>query len=159
MSYLPAPYESAPQDDLGAALGAGLAVTLAGITSWVLGKWVVDGVRALADFARAHESLPGSVVVTTVGWGASVLLMVIGALLLIFRRGRVLLIIGALISIGTTAIAQYSYHFGSMLPQWWLYWGGVGVLAVAALPATGRWIRIPTAIAPAFPTTAVFRSY
>ena len=160
MSYLPAPYESAQQDDLGAALGAGLAATLAGITSWVLGKWVYDGVHSLIDSSKAQESPPASVVVPTVGWGIAVVLMVIGTLLLVFRRGRGSLIIGALISIATTAIAQYSFHFGSSsLSQWWLYWGGVGVLAVAALPATGRWIQKPVAMAPAFPTTAVYRPH
>ncbi len=160
MSYLPAPYESAQQDDLGAALGAGLAVSLAGITSWVLGKSAYHGVRSLIDLGKANQPLPGSLVVPTFGWAVAVMVMVIGALLLMFRRGRGSLIVGSLISIATTAIAQYGYHFSSAnVGQWWLYWGGVGVLAAAALPATGRWIRKPTAVAPAFPTTAAYRPH
>ncbi len=160
MTYLPSPYESAPQDDLAAALGAGLAATVAGITSWVLGRWSYDGVRRLIDLGNAQQSLPASVVVPAVGWGSAVVLMVLGALSLISRRGRGALILGALISMATTAIAQFSFHFGAASqPQWWLYWGGVGVLAAAAMPATGRWIRKPTAIAPPFPATALYRPH
>src|SRR3954451_18515639 len=127
MSYLPAPYESAQQDDLAAALAAGLAATLGGIMSWVLGKEAYDGLRVLINLGKANKSLPGSVVVPSVGWAIAVVLMVIGSILLILRRGRGSLIIGSLISIATTAVTQYGFHFSSAnVPQWWLYWGGVG---------------------------------
>ncbi len=88
------------------------------------------------------------------------MLMVIGALLLIFRRGRGSLILGALVSIATTAVAQYELHLGpATQSQSWLYWGGIGVLVVAALPATGRWVRKPVAEPAGFPTTAVYRPH
>ena len=50
--------------------------------------------------------------VPTVGWAVAAVLMVIGALLLLFRRGRGLLIFGALISIATTAWAQFGLGYG-----------------------------------------------
>ncbi|MET3806677.1 hypothetical protein ABIB25_003697 [Nakamurella sp. UYEF19] len=156
MSYLPAPYEAAKQDDLPAALGAGLTVTVAGITSWILGHWAYQGIRTLVDLGKARNQLPRELVVTSVGWSIAVALMVTGGLLLAFRRGRGALILGALISIATTAIARYSFGLGSAaqpVPQWALYWGGVVVLLVAVLPATGRWIA-RTAPAPAYPTNA-----
>jgi F0F1-type ATP synthase membrane subunit c/vacuolar-type H+-ATPase subunit K len=160
VSYLPAPYESAQQDDLAAALAAGLTATLAGITSWVLGRWAYHGIRSLIDDGKANQQLPSSVLVPTVGWSIAVVLLVVGALLLLFRRGRGWVILGALVSIATTAVAQYELHLGpAAQSQWWLYWGGIGVLVVAALPATGRWVAEPAAAAAGFPTTAVYRPH
>ncbi|SDO30278.1 hypothetical protein SAMN04515671_0489 [Nakamurella panacisegetis] len=160
MTYLPAPYESARQDDLPAALAAGLTVTVAGISSWILGRWSYDHGRALIDQIRANQgtTLPKYVLIPTVGWGAAVLLMVIGSVLLAFRLGRGVLVLGAMIAIATTAVAQFSYHYGSSvaIPQWSLYWGAVVVFAVAVLPATGRWVTAVGAAKPAFPPSATY---
>jgi hypothetical protein len=162
VSYLPAPYESAQQDDLPAALGAGLAVVLAGITSWILGQRVVDGARTLIDLGRARPGadLPKGLLVPTAGWGVAVVLMVIGCLSLIFRRGRGALIFGALVSVATTALARYSFHWatpGQPVAQWALYWGGLAVVVAAALPATRRWIRRAQGAASGFPVNASYQ--
>lgn len=157
MSYLPAPYESAQQDDLPAALGAGLTVTVAGITSWILGHRAYEEIRSLVDLGKAQDPLPRESVVTSAGWAIAVLLMVSGALLLAFRRGRGSLILGALVSIATTAVAQYGFGLGTakhQVPQWALYWGGAVVLLLAALPATGRWVIRTAAPGLPFPTSA-----
>ena len=71
--------------------------------------------------------------------------MVIGAVLLLFRRGRALLIFGGLVSIATTAWAQFGIGYGGEgaeipISQWPLYWGGVAVVVLALLPPTGRWV-------------------
>ncbi len=160
MSYLPAPYESAKQDDLPAAMGAGLTVTVAGITCWMLGQWSFRHIAGLIDTGRAGSPLPAAELIPAAGWAAAVLLMVLGGLLLVFRRGRGALIFGALVSIATTAVARYTFGWGtpaSPVPQWALYWGGAAVLVLAALPATGRWVAKTGVAAPAFPTTAVYR--
>jgi hypothetical protein len=154
MSYLPAPYESPAQDDLSATLAAVLTTTVALITAWVLGQHVypdisewVDGLRG--DLSAAQEQAFADSMQTagvpTVGWSIAAVLLVIGALLLLFRRGRTLLMLGALISIAVTAWAQFVIGYGgedAAIPvsQWWLYWGGVAVIALGLLPATGRWI-------------------
>ena len=83
--------------------------------------------------------------VPTVGWTVATVLMVIGSLLLLFRRGRALLVFGALIGVATTAWAQFGLGYGGdgaaiQVNQWPLYWGGVAVVILALLPATGRWI-------------------
>jgi len=154
VSYLPAPYESPQQDDLAATLAAILTTTVALITSWVLGQHVYPVVREAVDAALGNlstadqetftDSLP-TVALPTVGWSVAALLMVLGSILLLFRRGRGLLIFGALIAIGTTAWAQFGLGYGgegAAIPvsQWPLYWGGIAVLVLAALPATGRWL-------------------
>ncbi len=164
MTYLPAPYEAAQQDDLAAALGAGLTAVTAGITSWVLGQAAYDGIREMIDLNDAKASLPPSLVVPTVGWSIAVLLMVVGALLLIFRRGRGMVAFGALVSIATTALAQYLYDWNAPsapVEQWLLYWGGVVVFVAAVLPATGRWVRrvarpLPPGMQPPTSATATF---
>ena len=53
-----------------------------------------------------------TVAVPTVGWAVAAVLMAIGAVLLLFRRGRGLLIFGALVAIGTTAWAQFGLGYG-----------------------------------------------
>lgn len=154
MSYLPAPYESPQQDDLSATLSAILTATVALITSWVLGgqaypviRDVIDG--AMGNLTTAQEdaltSSLDTVAVPTIGWALAAASMTVGAVLLLFRRGRKLLILGALISIGTTAWAQYGLGYGGegatiVVDQWPLYWGGVLVAVLGLLPATGRWI-------------------
>jgi hypothetical protein len=161
MSYLPAPYESPQQDDLSATVAAILTTTVGLITSWVLGQHVYPVVRELIDGAMGklspeqEDSLQASVdvvAVPTLGWTIAAVLMVVGSLLLLFRRGRGLLIFGALISVATTAWAQFGYGYGgsdALIPvdQWPLYWGGAAVVVLALLPATGRWVgrtrRVP----------------
>lgn len=154
MSYLPAPYESPQQDDLAATLAAILTATVALITSWVLGQQAypvirefIDGVQGNLSAAQEDaftESLP-TVGVPTIGWAVAAVLMFVGALLLLFRRGRGLLIFGALISVATTAWAQFGLGYGGAdaavpVDQWPLYWAGIAVVVLALLPATGRWI-------------------
>jgi hypothetical protein len=154
MSYLPAPYESPQQDDLSATLAAILTTTVALITSWVLGQQAYPVVREFIDGLSGNlttaqqDALSASadtVAVPTAGWAVAAVLMVIGALLLLFRRGRGLVILGALISIATTAWAQFGIGYGGAdaaipVSQWPLYWGGVVVVVLALLPPTGRWI-------------------
>jgi hypothetical protein len=154
MSYLPAPYESPQQDDLSASVAAVLTTTVGFITAWVFGQQVypvtqqfVDGMKGQltpAEQSAFTESMQ-TLAVPSIGWGLSSLLLVIGSLLLLVRRGRGLLIFASLISIATTAWAQFGLGFGgdgAAIPvsQWPLFWGGVVVLALAALPATGRWV-------------------
>jgi len=156
VSYLPAPYEAPQQDDLAATLAAILTTTLALITAWVVGaqaypviRQAIDGVMGNLSAGqqegfKAHLPTTG---VPTVGWALAALLMVIGAVLLLFRRGRGLLIFGALICVATTAFAQFGLGYGDVgsgakvpVDQWPLFWGGVAVVIAAILPATGRWI-------------------
>ncbi len=155
MSYLPAPYESPQQDDLAATLSAILTTTVALITSWVLGQQAYPVVREVIDGARGNltdaeqDALTASLSTTgvpTAGWALASVLMVIGAVLLLFRRGRKLLLLGALIATATTAWAQWGVGYGGpgskvVVDQWPLYWGGVAVAVLAILPATGRWLR------------------
>ena len=154
MSYLPAPYESPQQDDLAATVAAILTTTVGLITSWVLGQHVYPVVRELIDGAMGNlssaqedalQASMATVGVPTVGWAIATVLMVIGSLLLLFRRGRGLLIFGALIAVATTAWAQFGLGYGGegaaiQVDQWPLYWGGVAVVVLALLPATGRWV-------------------
>ena len=156
VSYLPAPYEAPQQDDLSATLAAILTTTLAMITSWVVGALAYPVIREGIDAAMGNltddqqqaftAALP-TTGVPTVGWALAAVLMVIGAVLLLFRRGRGLLIFGALICVATTAFAQIGLGYGDVgsgakvtVDQWPLFWGGVAVVIAAILPATGRWI-------------------
>ena len=154
MSYLPAPYESPQQDDLSATVAAILTTTVAFITSWVLGQYAypvvmefIDGLlgNLTTDQQDALEASLDTVAVPTLGWTVAAVLMVIGALLLLFRRGRGLLIFGALLAVATTAWAQFVIGYGGegaviAVDQWPLYWGGVAVVLLSLLPATHRWI-------------------
>jgi len=154
MSYLPAPYESPQQDDLAASVAAILTTTVGLITAWVFGQQVYPTVRQFVDAVQGNlttdqendfTSSLQTLAIPTVGWALSALLLVVGSVLLLFRRGRGLLIFAALISIATTAWAQFALGFGGAdaevpVNQWPLYWGGVVVLVLAALPATGRWV-------------------
>jgi len=154
VTYLPAPYESPQQDDLSATLCAILTTTVGLITSWVIGqhaypvlKEYVNG--AMGNLSTAQEdaltAAVDTVLLPAVGWAVAAVLMVIGSLLLLFRRGRGLLIFGALLAIATTAWAQFGLGYGgegAAIPvsQWPLYWGGVAVVVLALLPATKRWL-------------------
>lgn len=154
MSYLPAPYESPQQDDLSATLAAILTTTVALLSAWVLGqqaypvvKEFIDGLMGNLSSAQedALQASVDTVAVPTAGWATAAVLMVIGALLLLFRRGRGMLMVGALLATATTAFAQFVLGYGGdgaaiPLDQWPLYWGGVAVAVLALLPATGRWL-------------------
>ena len=146
MTYLPAPYEAGSQDDLAATVAAALTVSVAGITSWILGSAAYPMIRDVVEQARGGSSFDpaASLLVPGAGWSLAAVLLAIGALLLLFRRGRGLLVFGALVSVATTAVARISWGFGTPthpIAQWPLYWGGVLVLLLALLPATGRWLR------------------
>jgi len=154
VTYLPAPYESPQQDDLTATLCAILTTTVGLITSWVIGQHAYPAVKEYADAAMGNlsseqeDALTASldtVLLPTVGWTVAAVLMVIGSLLLLFRRGRGLVVFGALIAVATTAWAQFALGYGgegAAIPvsQWPLYWGGVAVVVLAMLPATKRWL-------------------
>lgn len=144
MTYLPAPYESAPSDDLAAALAGGLAVTSAGITAWVLGHRTWDEVATLLDRGRDLDSLPSGPALVLGGWALATVLLVLGGLLMLFRRGRGLLGFGALVSLAATVFGQVDLDLDEWVPQWPLYWGGAVVLVVVMLPATGRWVKRTT---------------
>ena len=107
----------------------------------------VDGLMGnlSSDQQDALKSSMDTIGVPTVGWAVAAVLMVVGALLLLFRRGRGLLVFGALIAVATTAWAQFGLGYGgdgALIPveSWPLYWGGVGRVVLALLPATGRWV-------------------
>jgi hypothetical protein len=155
VTYLPAPYESPQQDDLTATLAAILTTTVGLITSWVIGQHAYPVIKEFLDGAMGNLSSAqedaltasvDSVLVPNVGWAVAAIAMVIGSLLLLFRRGRGLLVLGALVAIATTAWAQFGLGYGGAdaatpVSQWPLYWGGVAVLVLAMLPPTGRWLR------------------
>lgn len=152
MTYLPAPYEAARGDDLPAALAAGLAGTVAGITAWITASWaypvardLIDGFagRLTAEQEQAIEDALPYTVIPAAGWAVSAILLALGAVLLCFHRGRGVLLLGALLSVATTAYAQFGLDFGTEarpVEQWPLYWGGAVVLVLAVLPATSRWV-------------------
>jgi hypothetical protein len=162
VTYLPAPYESPQQDDLSATVAAILSTTVGLITSWVLGSWAYPVVRQAIDGALGNltaaeqdalEASVETVAVPTVGWALAAILLAIGSLLLLFRRGRGLLLLGAVIAVATTAFAQFVLGYGGPgavieVPQWPLYWGGAVVLVLALLPGTGRWVGKQRRIAP-----------
>ena len=150
MTYLPAPYETPPQDDLAATLAAVLTTTVAAVTAWTLGSWSYRTGRSLYDaFAgpAAPNPTPAQMESAAVaaGWGVGALLLGLGALFVLFRRGRKAAMLGGLIAAGTTALARFGFGYGDAgarvpVENWPLYWGGVAVVVVALLPPTGRWV-------------------
>ncbi len=146
MTMLPAPYESVPDDDLGAAVAAALTATLAAVTainlglqSWQQSPEALDRIKAGALSADAVN-----LVISTAGWLISVFFLAVGAVLLLLRRGRGAVIVGALVGLGTTVLARYKFEYFTAahpLANSWLYFGGAAVVVAALLPATGRWIR------------------
>jgi len=111
-------------------------------------------------------ALASVILAPTVGWTVAAVLMIIGSVLLLFRRGRGWLVLGTLVSIGTTGWAQFGVGMGGPdatypVDQWPLYWGGVAVLVLVLLPATGRWVgrqaraRKPSAVIGTTETGAV----
>lgn len=150
MTYLPAPYETPAQDDLAATLAAVLTTTVAGLTAWTLGSWSYRTGRSLYDFfAGTGTPNPTSTqmqaALVAAGWAVAALLLGLGALFVLFRRGRKAAVLGGLIAAGTTALAQFGFGYGDVgarvpVANWPLYWGGVAVVVLALLPATGRWV-------------------
>lgn len=145
MGYLPAPYESAPDDDLGSATAATLAASVGALISVSLGMQVARQFPA-AKQALDAGTLTGArmeLVVVTTGWAAAAALMGLGALLLLFRRGRGLLVLGALVGVATTGVARYEFGWFTAshpLANIAVYFGGVAVFVLALLPGTRRWI-------------------
>src|SRR5262245_20796760 len=90
MTYLPAPYETPPQDDLVATLAAVLTTTVAVVSAWVLGSWAYSTIRGLLDATGLDDLTIGSgqAGLLALGWALSALLLGVGALLVLFRRGR-----------------------------------------------------------------------
>ena len=150
MTYLPAPYETPPQDDLAAMLAAVLTTTVSGLSAWVLGSWAYSTIRSLIDAFTVTDPPDPSTnqvesAVVAAGWAVAAVFLGIGALLVLFRRGRKAALFGGLVAAGTTALAQFAFGFGDVdaavpIENWPLYWGGVAVLVLAVLPATGRWV-------------------
>ncbi len=150
MTYLPAPYETPQQDDLAATLAAVLTTTVAGLTAWILGSSAYSTIRSLYDVFTVNDppdASSGQVEsgVVAAGWGAAAVFLGLGALLVLFRRGRKAAVWGGLIAAGTTALAQFGFGYGDTgaavpIENWPLYWGGVAVVVLALLPATGRWV-------------------
>jgi hypothetical protein len=150
MTYLPAPYETPQQDDLSATVAAVLTTTVAALTAWVLGSWAYTTIRALLDRFTVNDPpdpTTGQVesAVLAAGWVVAAFFLTLGALLVLFRRGRGAVLFGGFIAAGTTALAQFGFGYGDAgspvpMENWPLYWGGVVVVVLALLPATGRWV-------------------
>lgn len=144
-SYLPAPYESAPDDDLPAAACAALTGTLAVLVAITLARQAWDQYPAAVD-ALNGGSLVGddlALVVTAGGWAASAVLMGLGAVLMLVRRGREVVVLGALIGLATTIVARYAFDWFSPahpVTHGAVFVGGAVVIVLALLPATSRWI-------------------
>lgn len=149
MTYLPAPYETPQQDDLAATLAAVLTTTVAALSAWILGSWAFATIRSLYQLFTVDDppdATSGQVesAVVAAGWAVAALFLGIGALLVLFRRGRKAAVFGGLIAVGSTALAQFALGYGDAgaavpVENWPLYWGGVVVVVLALLPATGRW--------------------
>ena len=150
MTYLPAPYETPQQDDLAATLAAVLTTTVAGLTAWTLGSWAYATIRSLFDVFTVNDPPDPSTgqvesALVAAGWGVAAVFLALGALLVLFRRGRKAAVFGGLIAIVITAVAQFGFGYGDAgapvpVQNWPLYWGGVAVVVLALLPATGRWV-------------------
>ncbi len=144
-SYLPAPYESAPDDDLGSAAAAALTGTTALLTAVTLGRQAWDQYRSVADVVTAGriDGVEADVLITTVGWGVSALLMALGAVALVVRRGRGAVLLGAVVGLAVAVGARWG--FGWFTPahpvdHGSVFFGGAVVLVLALLPATRRWV-------------------
>jgi hypothetical protein len=150
VTYLPAPYETPQQDDLVATLAAVLTTTVAGLSAWVIGSWAYSTIRSLVDlFITGNGDDPTTAqaesAVVAAGWAVGAFFLTLGALLVLFRRGRKAAVFGGLIAAGTTALAQFGFDYGDAgarvpIENWPLYWGGAMVVGLAMLPATGRWV-------------------
>lgn len=144
-SYLPAPYEAAPDDDLAAAAGAALVGTTALLVALTLGRQAWAQYRSVAEVLTAGriEGADPALVLTTVTWAVSTVLMVAGALALVVRRGRGALTLGAAVGLVGTAGARWGFDWFTPvhpLQHAAVFFGGVVVMALALLPPVGRWI-------------------
>jgi hypothetical protein len=144
-SYLPAPYESAADDDLAAAAGAALTGTTALLIALTLGRQSWAQYPAALDLLTAGrlEGTDLALVATTATWAASAVLMTLGAVLLIARRGRGVVMSGAFVGLAGTAIARWGFDWFTPvypLDNAAAYFGGVAVIGLAMLPSTRRWI-------------------
>ncbi len=150
MTYLPAPYETPQQDDLAATLAAVLTTTVAGLTAWILGSWAYTTIRSLYGFFSVNDppdASSGQIESALVagGWAVAAVFLGLGALLVLFRRGRKAAVLGGLIAVGTTALAQFGFGYGDTgaavpIVNWPLYWGGIAVVVLALLPGPPRWV-------------------
>ncbi len=150
MTYLPAPYETPQQDDLAATLAAVLTTTMAVLSAWVLGSWAYSTIRQLIDLFTGDDppaptTAQAESALIAAGWAVAAVMLGLGALLVLFRRGRKLAVLGGLVAAGTTALAQFGFGYGDAgarvpVENWPLYWGGVAVVVLGLLPATGRWV-------------------
>ena len=52
-----------------------------------------------------------AVLATTATWAVSAVLMTLGALLLVVRRGRGLVVLGALVGLAGTAVARWAFDW------------------------------------------------
>lgn len=144
-SYLPAPYEAAPDDDLAAAAAAALAATSAVLIAITLGRQAWDQYPAAIDALQAGP-LGGdssAVAISTFGWAASAVLMGLGAVLMLVRRGRGFVVLGAVIGLATTIAARAAFDWftpSHPIPHAVVFYGGAAVIVMALLPATGRWM-------------------
>lgn len=146
-THLPAPYENVPDDDLASASLATVAAAVGVVTAITIGSraWAQFGIamEAIDDGARASQT-EVAFLVTTVGWGAGAVFLVLGAIALMLRRGRGMLAFGALISLATTLIARYAFEWFTTdrpVPNAPMYYGGVAVLLLVMVPAAGRWAK------------------
>ncbi len=147
-AYLPAPYESAPDDDLGSAVAATLAASAGVLVAVSLGVQAWQQYPEASSVIKAFDGgsisgAPLELLFTTAGWALAALLMGLGGLLLIFRRGRGALVFGALVSIAVTAVARYQFRYftpSHPLANVAVFFGGVAVIVLALLPQTRRWI-------------------
>ena len=148
MTILPAPYESVADDDLGSAVGAALTGALAGLLAVSLGA---QAWRQIPDIKNSLdlEDLEGNdlaTVLTTIGWGLGAVLLGLGAILLFFRRGRGAVMLGSLIATAATLIARYAFDWftpAHPMDNAIVYYGGIAVFLLAAMPATKRWVSAP----------------
>ncbi len=144
-SYLPAPYESAPDDDLPAAAGAALAGTLAVLVAVTLGRQAWEQYPAAVDAVNAGAFADDdlAVLLSTGGWAVAAVLSLVGAAMMVVRRGRGVLLLGAAAGLVTTLAVRYAFDWftpAHPLPAEVTYYGGAAVIVLALLPATGRWM-------------------
>ena len=145
-SYLPAPYEAAPDDDLGSAAAAALTGTTALLIAVTVGRQAWDQYRSVADVVTAGriDGVEADLLITTVGWAVSAAFMALGAVALLFRRGRGAVLLGAVVGLAVTAGARWGFGWFTAshpVEHGPVFFGGVVVLVLALLPATRRWTK------------------
>ena len=152
VTYLPAPYETPQQDDLAATLAAVLTTTVAALSAWVLGSSAYTTIRLLGGrvhrqrSAGSHDQAQIESAVVAAGWAVATLFLGIGALLVLFRRGRKAAVLRRVDrrrdhragpvrrSATATPVRRCRSRTGRCTGV------GVAVVVLALLPATGRWV-------------------